>query len=71
MIILLKASENSIRWSSDPWTGDWRSSCTAFSGKREKELMKPFSDCEHDGMLEFPCYMKEIRKKKKNQEIHL
>lgn len=62
IFILLKDSENSIRWSSEPWIGNWRSSCTAFSENGEYELIKPFSAC--DVTLEFPCSMKEIRKTK-------
>lgn len=48
MILLLKASENSIRWSSFCWTGAcWRSSWTAFSEFRsEIELRKPLSACD-------------------------
>lgn len=44
-IVLLKASENSKRWSSIPWRrGCWISSCTAVSEFRiERESLKPFS----------------------------
>jgi hypothetical protein len=53
--ILLRASENSMRWSSVCWIGVcWRSSCTAFSEwKRVSESLNLLSGSEH-GKLASP-----------------